>query len=119
MGSRPLITKGSPHGGREEESASSRRRDSPGGGKLSGVSANDPLDPAEGGIVASTAAVLALRDLLVAKGIITSDEFVEALDRHSAFIVEQLRQRREAEAEAEAEGEGEGEGGRSWSRWRR
>lgn len=84
-----------------------------GGGKLSGVSADDPLDPAEGGIVASTAAVLALRDLLVEKGIITSDEFVEALDRHSAYIVEQLRQRREAE------GEGEGEGGRSWSRWRR
>jgi hypothetical protein len=70
----------------------------------------DPLDPAEG-IVASTAAVLALRDLLVEKGIITSDEFVDALDRHSAFIVEQLRQRREAE--------GEGGGGRSRSRWRR
>jgi hypothetical protein len=76
-----------------------------------GMSADDPLDPAEG-IVASTAAVLALRDLLVEKGIITSDEFVDALDRHSAFIVEQLRQRREAEGEAE----GEGGGGRSWSR---
>jgi hypothetical protein len=83
-------------------------------GKLSGMSADDPFDQAEG-IVASTAAVLALRDLLVEKGIITSDEFVEALDRHSAFIVEQLRQRREAQTEAEAEGEG----GRSWSRWRR
>lgn len=81
------------------------------GGKLSGMSTDDPLDPAEG-IVASTAAVLALRDLLVEKGIITADEFVDALDRHSAFIVEQLRQRRDAE------GEGEGEGGRSWSRWR-
>jgi hypothetical protein len=81
------------------------------GGKLSDMPANDPLDPAEGGIVASTAAVLALRDLLVEKGIITSDEFVEALDRHSAFIVEQLRQRREAE--------GESPDHRSWSRWRR
>jgi hypothetical protein len=81
------------------------------GGKLSTMPEGDPLDPAEGGIVASTAAVLALRDLLVEKGIITSDEFVDALDRHSAFIVEQLRQRREAE--------GEGGGGRSWSRWRR
>jgi hypothetical protein len=76
------------------------------------MSADDPLDPAAG-IVASTAAVLALRDLLVEKGIITPDEFVDALDRHSAFIVEQLRQRREAE------GEGEGGGGRSWSRWGR
>jgi hypothetical protein len=64
------------------------------GGKLSGMSADDPLDPAEGGIVAATAAVLALRDLLVEKGIITADEFDAALDRHSAFIVEQLRQRR-------------------------
>jgi hypothetical protein len=71
----------------------------------------DPLDPAEGGIVASTAAVLALRDLLVEKGIITSDEFLEALDRHSAFIVEQLRRRREAE--------GENADRRSRSRWRR
>jgi hypothetical protein len=86
---------------------------SAGGGKLSGMSADDPLDPLDPaeGIVASTAAVLALRDLLVEKGIITSDEFADALDRHSAFIVEQLRQRREAE--------GEGGGGRSWSRWRR
>jgi hypothetical protein len=75
------------------------------------MSADDPLDPAEG-IVASTAAVLALRDLLVEKGIITSDEFVDALDRHSAFIVEQLRQRRD-------EDEGEGGAGRSWSRWGR
>jgi hypothetical protein len=90
------------------------------------MSAGDPLDPAEG-IVASTAAVLALRDLLVEKGMITSDEFVEALDRHRAFIVDQLRQRRdaetesEAEAEAEAEGEAEGErqGRRSWSRRRK
>ena len=79
------------------------------------MSADDPLDPAEGGIVASTAAVLALRDLLVEKGIITPDEFVQALDRHSAYIVEQLRQRREAQGEAE----GEGADGRSWSRWRR
>ena len=116
MGSRPLITNGRPlcRPGRGVGQPTSSRL--AGGGKLSGMSADDPLDPAEG-IVAATAAVLALRDLLVAKGIITSDEFVEALDRHSAFIVEQLRQRREAEAEAEAEGEGEG--GRSWSRWRR
>jgi hypothetical protein len=85
--------------------------DDGGGGKLSTMSADDPLDPAEGGIVASTAAVLALRDLLVEKGIITTDEFVDALDRHSAFIVEQLRQRREAE--------GEDADRRSWSRWRR
>jgi hypothetical protein len=77
------------------------------------MSSDDALDPAEG-IVASTAAVLALRDLLVEKGVITSDEFVDALDRHSAFIVEQLRQRREAEDE----GEGEGGGGRARSRWR-
>jgi hypothetical protein len=86
------------------------------------MSAGDPLDPAEG-IVASTAAVLALRDLLVEKGIITSDEFVEALDRHRAFIVDQLRQRRDAEieseAEAEAEVEGERQGRRSWSRRRK
>jgi hypothetical protein len=117
VGSRPLIAKGSPpwRPGRGFGQLTSSRV--VGSGKLSGVSADDPLDPAEGGIVASTAAVLALRDLLVAKGIITSDEFVEALDRHSAFIVEQLRQRREAEAEGEAEGDDEG--GRSWSRWRR
>ena len=84
------------------------------------MSAGDPLDPAEG-IVASTAAVLALRDLLVEKGIITSDEFVEALDRHRAFIVDQLRQRRDAEtgSEAEAEPEGERQGRRSWSRRRK
>jgi hypothetical protein len=86
------------------------------------MSAGDPLDPAEG-IVASTAAVLALRDLLVEKGMITSDEFVEALDRHRAFIVDQLRQRRDAEteseAEAEAESEGERQGRRSWSRRRK
>ena len=113
MGSRPQITEGRPlwRPGRGDGRLTSSRL--AGGGKLSGVSADDPLDPAEGGIVASTAAVLALRDLLVEKGIITSDEFVEALDRHSAYIVEQLRQRREAE------GEGEGEGGRPWSRWRR
>jgi hypothetical protein len=80
------------------------------------MSADDAFDPAEG-IVASTAAVLALRDLLVEKGIITSEEFVAALDRHSAFIVEQLRQRREAEGEGG--GEGEGQGGRPRSRWRR
>jgi hypothetical protein len=60
------------------------------------VTADEPLDPAEGRIVASTAAVLALRDLLVEKGIITPDEFDEALDRHSAFVIEQLRQRRDA-----------------------
>jgi hypothetical protein len=86
------------------------------------MSAGDPLDPAEG-IVASTAAVLALRDLLVEKGMITSDEFVEALDRHRAFIVDQLRQRRDAETESEAEAEGEAEGERqgrrSWSRRRK
>lgn len=81
------------------------------GGKLSVMTADDSLDPAEGGIVASTAAVLALRDLLIEKDIITSDEFVEALDRHSAYIVEQLRQRREAESESPES--------RSWSRWRR
>lgn len=81
------------------------------GGKLSTMPEGDPLDPAEGGIVASTAAVLALRDLLVEKGIITPDEFLEALDRHSAFIVEQLRRRREAE--------GENADRRSRSRWRR
>jgi len=80
-------------------------------GKLSGMTADDSLDPAEGGIVASTAAVLALRDLLIEKGIITSDEFVEVLDRHSAYIVEQLRQRREAE--------GDSADHRSWSWWRR
>ena len=80
------------------------------GGKLSGVTADEPLDPAEGGIVASTAAVLALRDLLVEKGIITPDEFDEAIARHSAFIIEQLRQRRAAE--------GQDADGRSWSRWR-
>ena len=80
------------------------------GGKLSGVTADEPLDPAEGGIVASTAAVLALRDLLVEKGIITPDEFDEALARHSAFIIEQLRQRRDAE--------GQDADRRSWSRWR-
>jgi hypothetical protein len=73
------------------------------------MTADDSLDPAEGGIVASTAAVLALRDLLIEKEIITADEFVEALDRHSAYIVEQLRQRRETE--------GENAEGRSW--WRR
>lgn len=77
------------------------------GGKLSDVTADQPLDPAEGGIVASTAAVLALRDLLVEKGIITPDEFDEALDRHSSFIIEQLRQRRDAE--------GQNADGRSWS----
>jgi hypothetical protein len=71
--------------------------------------ADDPLDPAEGGIVASTAAVLALRDLLVEKGVITSDEFFEALDRHAEYIVEQLRQRREADDDDA--------GRRSW--WRR
>jgi hypothetical protein len=75
------------------------------------VTADDPLDPAEGGIVASTAAVLALRDLLVEKGIITPDEFAEALDRHSAFIIEQLRQRRDAESQNADQG--------SWSRWQR
>jgi hypothetical protein len=75
------------------------------------MSADDALDPAEG-IVASTAAVLALRDLLVDKGVITSEEFVNALDRHRAFIVEQLRQRRDAE------GEGGGEGGSARSRRR-
>jgi dihydroorotase-like cyclic amidohydrolase len=80
------------------------------GGKLSGVTADEPLDPAEGGIVASTAAVLALRDLLVEKGIITPDEFDEALARHSAFIIEQLRQRRAAE--------GQDADRPSWSRWR-
>jgi hypothetical protein len=74
------------------------------------VTADEPLDPAEGGIVASTAAVLALRDLLVEKGIITPDEFDEALARHSAFIIEQLRQRRDAE--------GQNADQRSWSRWR-
>ncbi|HKA85573.1 MAG TPA: hypothetical protein VKD21_17000 [Acidimicrobiales bacterium] len=74
------------------------------------MTADEPLDPAEGGIVASTAAVLALRDLLVAKGIITPDEFDEALARHSAFIIEQLRQRRDAEGQ-DADRE-------SWSRWR-
>jgi hypothetical protein len=115
VGSRPLITNGSPPWRPGRGVGQLRSSSLAGGGKLSGVSADDPLDPAEGGIVASTAAVLALRDLLVAKGIITSEEFVEALDRHSAFIVEQIRQRREAEAAAE----GEGEGGRSWSRWRR
>ncbi len=81
------------------------------GGKLSIVTADDSLDPAEGGIVASTAAVLALRDLLIEKDIITSDEFVEALDRHTAYIVEQLRQRRDAESESPE--------GPSRSRWRR
>jgi hypothetical protein len=75
------------------------------------MTADDMLDPAEGGIVASTAAVLALRDLLIEKAIITPDEFVEALDRHSAYIVEQLRQRREAESQ--------GTEGGSWSQWRR
>jgi hypothetical protein len=74
------------------------------------VTADEPLDPAEGGIVASTAAVLALRDLLVEKGIITPDEFDEALARHSAFIIEQLRQRRAAE-DQDADRP-------SWSRWR-
>jgi hypothetical protein len=83
------------------------------GGKLLGVPADDPLDPAEGGIVASTAAVLALRDLLVEKGIITPDEFVDALDRHTAYVVEQLRRRRRAESEAEDEAQGEGADGRS------
>ena len=75
------------------------------------MTAEEPLDPAEGGIVASTAAVLALRDLLVEKGVITPDEFVEALDRHSAFIIEQLRQRRDAESQDADQS--------SWSRWQR
>lgn len=75
------------------------------------MTADDSLDPAEGAIVASTAAVLALRDLLIEKDIITSDEFDEALNRHRAYIVEQLRQRRDAE--------GEGPENRSWSQWHR
>lgn len=104
-----MITSAGPHGGQDETSASSRRCDPGRGGKLSGVTADEPLDPADGGIVASTAAVLALRDLLVEKGVITPDEFDEALGRHSAFIIEQLRQRRDEEAQ---------NADRSWSRWR-
>jgi hypothetical protein len=60
----------------------------------------DLLCPAKGAIFASAAAVMALRGLLIEKGIITSDDFVEALDRHRAYVIEQLRQRRVEESDS-------------------
>jgi hypothetical protein len=69
------------------------------GGKRSAMTV-DLLCPAKGAIFASAAAVMALRDLLIEKGIITSDDFVEALDRHRAYVIEQLRQRRVEESDS-------------------